>query len=1190
MVREDVTRLEKAFIHVRYKQSKVVRATDLRYVFRDCAKDAPEPVAFIHQSCEAEIEHADPDLGRFVLSDPVPFSRTSPIVVQGKSYTINSQKGLILEVKEPIPEYVDGTIRQTIVKASVEDILQEFKSEWAPRWQKVQDLESSQWNQVFHFVRARLPRRNWDFPPWTIDAFRNVVKHKKVKAAVGADGITRDDLLALPSSGVERMLQVYARAENQGQWPHQLTVGIVNSLEKSPGCLSVSGFRPIVVYPFLYRVWSSYRSKQFLKQFLDVAPAGLRGGLPCCQAKSIWYQIAVRLEVDHHMGASTIGVVADLVKAFNAIPRIPVYAIMQAMGVPDWVIKSWGAFVSQQCRRFKVRGSLGDAIPSSSGFPEGCGWSVCAMAAIDLALDIWLQGLEAKPSVFTFVDDWQILHSSLSSHDSVLNRLDAFVDALQMDLDKKKTFVWGSSTEARSVLKGGSFEVVAQCRNLGAQSNFTRRCGNKVLVARLQAMPKTWKLFRSSLASYEKKAIALRMLAWPRALHGISVVRLGKAHFETARTQALRGMRCDRIGAHPLIHLSVLGFSFDPEGWTLLQTFKDAREFGDPDHFRHFLLQSFVSRSAIPANGPVALLRDRAESLGWRVTSDGVFGDEVGRFDFFVLSIGELQKRIAWSWPNIMAREVAHRSSFAGIQWADLGEVQQILKHFSQTDQIYYRCALDGTMYTQHGKQHWVQSDANLCQWCHKPDNFQHRLWECENFEDLRTQIPVEVLQSLHTFPSCVRNHGWPVRLESQVAFQCLLNDIPEVTPERYQLHQCQTDRHDLFIDGACILPDDGICRLAAFAVTVAQPWISTWEHSVVVAGHVPGQMQSPYRAELWALLHAVQIAVRLKGTVRVWTDCGGLLACVRAFHHGDRQVKQNQHHSDLWSRVVEALRLLGDRVSFHKVVSHISPGSGVTSVEQWIFWHNGLVDNAASAMNHRRSEEFLTTWSECCRAVAFNRQVFLEVARHIVRVGKRANESKQRPVREQDRARELKYGSTQNTIDVPLVVSISPGFSQKYGEIFSQTLQQWWLQTGHRYLKRDSCLRWISFTQLFCDYLLGTNHPGIFLIAGKWGVDPASLTSQQFPNFAQRSRWFQMCLRAFWKQLPLKVVSKLQRPSSSSLACWVSSVLICWDDWRMEQVDAEIHRQLGRVSQSLELEKLGFLSPNPGMVLSCGV
>ena len=39
-----------------------------------------------------------------------------------------------------------------------------------------------------------------------------------------------------------------------------------------------------------------------------------------------------------------------------------------------------------------------------------------------------------------------------------------------------------------------------------------------------------------------------------------------------------------------------------------------------------------------------------------------------------------------------------------------------------------------------------------------------------------------------------------------------------------------------------------------------------------------------------------------------------------------------------------------------------------------------------------------------------------------------------------------------------------------------------------------------------------------------------------------------------------------------------------------MEQVDAEIHRQLGRVSQSLELEKLGFLSPNPGMVLSCGV
>ena len=81
----------------------------------------------------------------------------------------------------------------------------------------------------------------------------------------------------------------------------------------------------------------------------------------------------------------------------------------------------------------------------------------------------------------------------------------------------------------------------------------------------------------------------------------------------------------------------------------------------------------------------------------------------------------------------------------------------------------------------------------------------------------------------------------------------------------------------DFFIDGACLMPKDKTCRIAAFAVTVAQPWISTWEHSLLVAGHVPGLLQTPFRAELWALYHAVVAASIVSGTVRVWTDCGGV-------------------------------------------------------------------------------------------------------------------------------------------------------------------------------------------------------------------------------------------------------------------------------------------------------------------------
>ena len=176
--------------------------------------------------------------------------------------------------------------------------------------------------------------------------------------------------------------------------------------------------------------------------------------------------------------------------------------------------------------------------------------------------------------------------------------------------------------------------------------------------------------------------------------------------------------------------------------------------------------------------------------------------------------------------------------------------------------------------------------------------------------------------------------------------------------------------------------------------------------------------------------------------------------------------------------------------------------------------------------------------------------------------------------------------GQKNNNIVVPPCVTVTRVFSNKYGAVFSQKLLQWWLQTGHVFLKREGKLRWISYTQLFCDFLLGTGHHGVWLLDGRWGIDPAEVPPERFPNFAQRSRWFQMALKVFWKQCDVCIVTKLQRPSSSTLACWQSSALVLWDDWRLEQVDSEIHRQLGYVDKSVALEKLDHLKPNGAMMV----
>ena len=1177
-VKKDVKDLEQSLIKVRYLHSKQCRQRELAYVFKDCSRDAPEQVAVLASTKSSDVDSIDPDKGLVHFTTAVQWDPCLPLVIEGQQFTINAQQGQQVEVKEIIPEKLSGVARQTKIRSGVDDVLQAFHDEWAPRWQKTSQLEPTQWDQITAFVRQNIPRRQWEFPHWDVNTFRRLIQSKKAKAATGADGVSRKDLVSLPDGALSSLMKFYLQAEEQAVWPAQLTTGVVSSLEKKPGSLEVQGFRPIVIYPVLYRVWSTFRARSFLKQFSRFAPFGLRGGMPCRHASSIWYEIAIMMETSHHKGWKRIGVVEDLVKAFNAIPRLPVFAMLEAMGVPHWFIRAWCSFVSSQTRRFRVRGSIGPPIASSSGFPEGCALSVCAMALLDYALDLWLKALDVPVTLYTFVDDWQLIHDNIDTHQAVLDKLDAFVAAIQMDIDRDKSFIWASHPEDRHRLRQQDLEVVRNSRTLGAHTNYTLQCGNRVLVQRLGEMKGMWKLFRSSLSPFRKKCIALRMMAWPRAMHGIAVVQVGKLHYATLRTNAVRGLRNDRVGTNPIAHLSSVGFTYDPEGWAITQTLKDARSYAIAQYFRSMMLEAVHLAQRLPKNGPVQILLDRVATIGWEVNCHGQFHDSIGAFDLFEASIGELNLRLAWSWPAVLARELAHRSSFSGIQWADLGEVQRLAGFFNSSDLVYLRCSWDGAMYTQKGKQHWVSETAHNCKWCSQPDDFDHRMWRCPKFASSRALIPQEVLQVVEDLPPCLRNHVWPVISPSQLEFFQHLNLIPELPSQDYAIRESFGKCQDLFVDGACLLPQDKVCRIAAFAVTMASTGTSAYDHEVLIAGHVPGVLQSPFRAELWGLLHALQIAEQQSGHIRIWTDCAGVFSRALLLQQGNVVVKPNQKHGDLWQRVFELLSNIGHKVSLHKVVSHIDVGHGQSEVECWAYWHNGLVDAAASAMNNRRSELFLQLWERCQHDVGRARVVHLEVAKHAVRVGKLANEEREGQGETNPKLirNDLKYGSKVNNVELPATMVITPAFSRKYGEIFTEQLQHWWSRTGHGFLQRPGQLRWIAFAQLYCDFVLSTGALGPWLVAGKWGVLPSEIPEAQHPNFAQQSRWFQMALKQFWQQNQVIIRSRLQRPSSATLACWMSSALVIWDATRLDVIDRIIREKMeGSVERSILLERM---------------
>ena len=113
-------------------------------------------------------------------------------------------------------------------------------------------------------------------------------------------------------------------------------------------------------------------------------------------------------------------------------------------------------------------------------------------------------------------------------------------------------------------------------------------------------MPGVWTKLRASLSPYSHKHVALRMLGWPRAFHGCSVVHIGLDHYKKVRSGAMRGLRAERKGANPVLHLPIHHLSGDPEAWVILQTIRDARELGGPARVLDFML----AQSSFPGMGP----------------------------------------------------------------------------------------------------------------------------------------------------------------------------------------------------------------------------------------------------------------------------------------------------------------------------------------------------------------------------------------------------------------------------------------------------------------------------------------------------------------------------------------------------------------------------------------------------------
>ena len=211
-----------------------------------------------------------------------------------------------------------------------------------------------------------------------------MISTKKATSAGGLDGVSVADLRSLPREALQNICSMFREIEATGSWPSQMLLGKVACLAKVEDPRTVMDYRPITVLGMLYRVWGSFYSHTIMKHLTAVLPDTLYGSRPACFAGQVWSQLLWAVEASIANGVALTGLIADLQKAFNHIPRLVVIEAAALLGIPLHVLRGWAGALAQVGRRFQLGPNLTESVFSVTGLPEGDGLSCVGMVIIDV--------------------------------------------------------------------------------------------------------------------------------------------------------------------------------------------------------------------------------------------------------------------------------------------------------------------------------------------------------------------------------------------------------------------------------------------------------------------------------------------------------------------------------------------------------------------------------------------------------------------------------------------------------------------------------------------------------------------------------------------------------------------------------------------------------------------------------------
>ena len=1144
--------LEQCLMQQLTKKAQENRIADPNKIFSDVRKPRVAPITMLDDSIRVAGEVTNRDEGIITLSKPVQFDINKPAFLEeGQVVKLKEAEGQTAKVENPkeLPDIF--VIRQDQFEADLQHLFRRFGEEWKSRWDRHFDVPCDHWEPICEVFKVLVPKGDpAPYEPITLHQWKTTLRGKKRRAATGPDGWSRQDLLQLPDDLTEALIQMLHEIEMGRPWPQSVVTGIVHSLEKVENAAKINQYRPITIFSLIYRTWSSIRARQCLLHLANYAPARCCGNLPQKSTTMIWLGIQSLIEQAEEDGENACGAMVDITKCFNHLPRMPIMEVCIHLGIDTRIVRAWSAALCQMERRFHIRGATGPGLKSTTGCAEGCALSVVGMLAINLLVDAWMKWQSPSVHLWSYVDNLEITTKRAEHAIQGLMHLRQIMEVLDLQLDDSKTFLWSNDTGDRKIIKEADLPVKFWARDLGGHVQYGKSATNSIITKRMASFKPRWRDFARSRATYRQKLKAVRMVAYPNMLHGITSVHVGEDHYEEARTGVMTGLCEQSAGASPYIHLSMVEFpTADPGFFAVCKTVMDARVHLQPEACQRILDQASQPSSRLRHKvGPCHVLLHRLQQIGWSWHADGFHDEYMHPIDLWQAPVQLLMFCLVRAWQTRIAQKMSKRKTFGGLEKCSPYLTRQRWPT-SPIEAGVLRTCLNGTFYTADHLKYIRKEDSAFCPFCAELDSRKHRHWECRKLEHARNCNPDHV-KKIMTMPDATINHGWIPTPNSLGDFHQMIQQVPDttgshITPPDQSLH-CE-----IFTDGSCRTPANAITRLATWGVVVSSNASSDfWPIS---SGVVPGLIQTITRSELMAIKSAFKYGARNQGTFRVWTDNQFVFNTVQRMIQAPYvfvwSVQKPNH--DLILDILQLVRITDQRcVGIVKVCSHADGKLESDAIIRWSFRGNAAADECAAHALYAYPQ-LASVWNNLVEEVRHLEEIRNTLHRTIIDVG----------IAAMNLIREMKKGTKHSEVGGNITIAMQPmepwllpnldfSLHPKFHISCWQELVQW-----NRSLHDENHpTRWLSWAQVFTDFRLSTKQKGPWYDrrTKRW-------MSVGCPNdqFIRRYRWFISYLNSVMALHKLNLPTRMCRPDSFVIGFWCLCLPVRLSGERFEAIES---------------------------------